>query len=296
MSDQNINFEAAWAISQAPATGRRAQAHRLANAMRRVIDHLVQVAAPEEDLSAAADALERYAKRLSKYPISRSYEGFAESANAGDPHAFFDHSPLIGISNPLAPPIRLAVLGDKVEGRGTFGVAYEGPPGHVHGGFLAAAFDEVLGMAQSLTGNPGMTGTLTIRYRRPTPLLTELVFEAHVDRVEGRKIFTHGTLSANGTLTAEAEGLFIAVGQERFAAMAAMVTERTTPRKKSNPRPIVTHALRPSEQSSAPRATSRFITGCRGHPCRPPRRRLFFSGAPISRDAPTPTTPRTAAA
>ncbi len=208
MSDQNVNFEAAWAISQAPATGRRAQAHRLANAMRRVIDHLVQVAAPEEDLSAAADALERYAKRLSKYPISRSYEGFAESANAGDPHAFFDHSPLIGISN---------------------GVAYEGPPGHVHGGFLAAAFDEVLGMAQSLTGNPGMTGTLTIRYRKPTPLLTELVFEAYVDRVEGRKIFTHGTLSANGVLTAEAEGLFIAVGQERFAAMAALVTERANP-------------------------------------------------------------------
>ena len=81
-------------------------------------------------------------------------------------------------------------------------------------------------MAQSLTGNPGMTGSLTIRYRRPTPLLTELVFEAHVDRVEGRKIFTHGKLSANGVLTAEAEGLFIAVGQERFAAMAAMVTER----------------------------------------------------------------------
>jgi hypothetical protein len=112
MSDQNINFDAAWAVSQAPATGRRAQAHRLANAMRRVIDHLVQVAAPEEDLSAAADALERYAKRLSKYPVSRSYEGFAESANAGDPHAFFDHSPLIGISNPLAPPIRTKVLRD----------------------------------------------------------------------------------------------------------------------------------------------------------------------------------------
>ncbi len=196
MNDQNVNFEVAWAVSQAPATGRRAEAHRLANAMRRVIDHLVQVAAPEQDLASAADALERYAKRLAKYPISRAYEGFAESANAGDPHAFFDHSPLIGIANPLAPPIRLAVLGNKVEGRVTFGVAYEGPPGHVHGGFLAAAFDEVLGMAQSLTGNPGMTGTLTIRYR----------------------------------LTAEAEGLFIAVGQERFAAMAAMVTERSNAR------------------------------------------------------------------
>jgi acyl-coenzyme A thioesterase PaaI-like protein len=225
-SEQTINFETAWMQSQSPATGRRAQAQRLANAMRLVIDHLVQVAAPEDDLSVAADALERYAKRLSKYPVSRAYEGFAESANAGDPHAFFDHSPLIGIANPLAPPIRLAVIGNKVEGRATFGVPYEGPPGYVHGGFLAASFDEVLGMAQSMTGNPGMTGTLTIRYRRPTPLLTELVFEAWVDRVEGRKIFTHGTLSAKGRLTAEAEGLFIAIGHERFAAMAAQVGQR----------------------------------------------------------------------
>jgi acyl-coenzyme A thioesterase PaaI-like protein len=221
MTDRFANFETAWEQSQAPATGRRAEAHRLAAAMRRVIDRLVQVAAPEDDLKAAADALERYAARLERYPQSRSYEGFSESANAGDTHAFFDHSPLIGMANPLAPPIRLAVVEDHVEGRATFGIAYEGPPGHVHGGFLAAAFDEVLGMAQSQTGNPGMTGTLTIRYRRPTPLFTELVFDARVERVDGRKIFTRGTVSANGTLTAEAEGIFISVGQERFMQMAA---------------------------------------------------------------------------
>ncbi len=221
MNDQNINFEAAWAASQIPAAGRRLQAQRLADAMRRVIDHLVQVAAPEDDLRTAADLLESYAERLSRYPVSRTYEGFAEAANAGDTHVFFDHSPLIGMANPLAPPIRMAVMSDRIEGRVTFGAPYEGPPGHVHGGFLAAAFDEVLGMAQSLTGNPGMTGTLMIRYRRPTPLLKELVFEGRVDRVEGRKIFTRGTVSAAGKVTAEAEGLFIAVGAERFLAMAA---------------------------------------------------------------------------
>jgi acyl-coenzyme A thioesterase PaaI-like protein len=226
MNDQNINFEAAWAASQVPATGRRLQAQRLADAMRRVIDHLVQVAAPEDDLRTAADLLESYAERLSRYPISRTYEGFAEAANAGDTHVFFDHSPLIGMANPLAPPIRMAVIDDRIEGRVTFGAPYEGPPGHVHGGFLAAAFDEVLGMAQSLTGNPGMTGTLTIRYRRPTPLLKELVFEGRVDRVEGRKIFTRGSVSADGVVTAEAEGLFIAVGAERFMAMAAALSAK----------------------------------------------------------------------
>ncbi|HTR61143.1 MAG TPA: PaaI family thioesterase [Candidatus Binataceae bacterium] len=225
MSDQPINFEAIWAASQAPAVGRRKEAHRLATAMRRVIDRLVQVAAPENDLAAAADALERYADRLATYPVSRTYEGFAETANAGDTHAFFDHSPLIGMANPMAPPIRLAVIGDRVEGHVSFGVPYEGPPGHVHGGFLAAAFDEVLGMAQSLTGNPGMTGTLTIRYRKPTPLLKDLVFEARVERVEGRKIITRGTVSSDGVVTAEAEGIFIAVGHERFMSMAAAIAK-----------------------------------------------------------------------
>jgi acyl-coenzyme A thioesterase PaaI-like protein len=118
------------------------------------------------------------------------------------------------------------VVGEKVEGRATFGVPYEGPPGHVHGGFLAAAFDEVLGMAQSLTGNPGMTGTLIIRYRKPTPLLKELVFEAFVEGVEGRRILTRGTVSCDGVMTAEAEGVFIAVGADRFMQMAAEVDRK----------------------------------------------------------------------
>ncbi|HYA34452.1 MAG TPA: PaaI family thioesterase [Candidatus Binataceae bacterium] len=220
MPEDTFSFEEYWALSQVPATGRRAAAHRLAVAMRRVIDRLVQVAAPENDLNSAAEALERYADRLATFPASRSYEGFAETANAGDTHAFFDHSPLIGLANPLAPPIKLVVKDNKVIGHANFGVPYEGPPGHVHGGIVAASFDEVLGMTQSLTGNPGMTGTLTIRYRRPTPLLTDLVFEGFVDRVDGRKIFTHATLKSGETLTAEAEGLFISVGHERFQRMA----------------------------------------------------------------------------
>ena len=60
----------------------------------------------------------------------------------------------------------------------------------MHGGVVAAMFDEVLGMTQSLSGQPGMTGTLRIRYRRPTPLHRELRFEGTLDRVDGRKIFT----------------------------------------------------------------------------------------------------------
>ena len=95
-----------------------------------------------------------------------------KSANAGEPFGFFDHSPMLGQANPLAPPIRLWLEGDRIHGTATFGAAYEGPPGCVHGGYVAAAFDEVLGSTQSLSGSPGMTGRLTVHYRKPTPLNT----------------------------------------------------------------------------------------------------------------------------
>ena len=200
-----------WSGSEFEATGAWAERRRLATAMREVIERLTTSDAPEDELRAAADGLERYARRLAKHPRRALPLGFGETANAGDVAAFFDYSPLIGLSNPLAPPIVLRVEGEVVYGTVRFGSAYEGPPGHVHGGFVAAAFDEVLGFVQSTTGQPGMTGTLKIRYRKPTPLDTELRFEATVQRVEGRKIFAEGRLYAGDVLTAEAEGLFISV-------------------------------------------------------------------------------------
>jgi acyl-coenzyme A thioesterase PaaI-like protein len=200
-----------WTAADFEATGAWAERRRLAKAMREVIDRLIASDAPENELRAAADALERYAERLATHPRRSLPLGYGESANAGDVAAFFDYSPMIGLSNPLAPPITLRVDGEVVHGNVRFGRAYEGPPGHVHGGFVAAAFDEVLGFVQSTTGQPGMTGTLTVRYRKPTPLDTDLRFEATVQRVEGRKIFAEARLYAADVLTAEAEGVFISV-------------------------------------------------------------------------------------
>lgn len=65
-----------------------------------------------------------------------------------------------------------------------------------------------------------MTGTLTVRYRRPTPLGRPLTFAAYLDRVEGRKIFVRGTLHDADVLCAEAEGIFIAVYFTRLARLA----------------------------------------------------------------------------
>ncbi len=209
-----------WHASAMEATSSAwAEKRRLATAMRRVIDFLITSDAPEPEMRVAADNLERYAERLASHPKLNRYAGVAETANAGDAAAFFDQSPVIGLANPLAPPISLSSEGKEVRGSVTFGSAYEGPPGCVHGGWVAAAFDEVLGYAQSLTGKPGMTGTLTIRYRKPTPLKSPLRFEARIVRTEGRKGFAEGQLYAGDELTAEAEGIFITIDPGKFTAL-----------------------------------------------------------------------------
>ena len=200
--------------------GKWAQKRRLADAMRLVIERLSPSDAPEAELRRAADALEAYADQLETHPRLRFVHGYAETANAGDVSAFFDRSPLIGLANPLAPPLTIAKTGERTaEGRVTFGSAYEGPPGHVHGGFVAAAFDEVLGFVQSLSGRPGMTGTLVVRYRRPTPLHTPLRFTAEYVRSEGRKLYTEARVHAGDVLCAEAAGIFVSIARERFAEL-----------------------------------------------------------------------------
>jgi len=211
-----------WDASAAQATtGKWAERRRLAGAMRRVIELLVRSDAPEDEVRIAADRLDQYAERLAGHPRNPRYEGYAEASPSGDVGAFFDQSPIIGRANPLSPPLVLEATpdGKRVFGRVRFGSAYEGPPGCVHGGWVAATFDELLGFAQALTESPGMTGTLTIRYRKPTPLHTDLRLEAWVERVEGRKSFAVGKLHAGDLLTAEAEGIFISIPPEKFQGL-----------------------------------------------------------------------------
>ena len=213
-----------------------AQKRRLADAMRLVIERLILSDAPEAELRRAADGLESYAEALTAHPRLRFGHGYAESANAGDVAAFFDRSPLIGLANPLAPPISIAKTGERsAEARAVFGSAYEGPPDHVHGGFVAAAFDEVLGFVQSLSGRPGMTGTLIVRYRKPTPLHTELRFEAEYLRHEGRKLFTESRVFAGDVLCAEAEGIFVSIDRERFQELEDRRAAREAARRQGAP-------------------------------------------------------------
>ena len=196
--------EAAPGLPDSPdfATPERAA---LADGVRALIDAVMtaEIDDPAILLDVAAEA-ERLAKRL----------GGGREAGAGyRPRSHGDYlprSPVVGEASPLSPRHDWEIAEDgSVAGRGSFGAAYEGPPGYVHGGWIACAFDEMLGIANIASGNPGMTARLTIHYRKPTPLFHELRFKAWVDRLEGRRIMSRGELWDGETLTAEADGIFV---------------------------------------------------------------------------------------
>lgn len=122
-------------------------------------------------------------------------------------------APLAGQSNVVAPALHMwfDTEAKKSYGRVTLNWLYEGPPYCVHGGIVAALFDEFLGCTQILSGKTGATGILNLRYHLPTPLNTELRFEGEVKSVEGRKITCVGACYANGQKTVSGEGLFITI-------------------------------------------------------------------------------------
>lgn len=136
-----------------------------------------------------------------------------------------ESNPVSGQSNPLAPPLKLWLDGDTARGRVTLGWPYEGPPSGVHGGYLCALFDHFLGMAQRLTGQPGVTGNLGIRFHQPTPLNTELELVGRVLSVEGRKNRLSGELWAHGLMTASCEATFIHIDRKSFQERAVRMAK-----------------------------------------------------------------------
>jgi acyl-coenzyme A thioesterase PaaI-like protein len=192
--------------SAAFATPERAE---LASALRTLIDTVMSV----EDVEAAtlhsvAQEIEQLTFRLGR---GRDEGAGYRPRSHGD---YLPRSPIVGEASPLSPRLDWEVVTRPdgrvgVEARGTFGAAYEGPPSFVHGGWVACAFDEVLGIANIAAGHPGMTARLIVHYRKPTPLFRELVLRAWVDRVEGRRVMSRAEMYEGDTLTAEAEGLFV---------------------------------------------------------------------------------------
>lgn len=121
-----------------------------------------------------------------------------------------------GASNPLAPPVAVVESSDWVTGTVTFGPAWEGGPGTVYGGFIAAVLDGMLGRAVISAGHLGVTKSLSVRFLRPTPLLRELRVESRAGVRVGREVPVSGRLMDGDIVTCEAQATFACVDPGRY--------------------------------------------------------------------------------
>lgn len=116
------------------------------------------------------------------------------------------------------PPSGLGARFHFVEGVArleyVIGATLEGPPGHAHGGALAALLDEAMGAAAWLGGYRVLAVHLSFDYRRPVAVGATVQVTGEVERSEGRKVFTRGAITlADGALAVEAHGVFVEAPQ-----------------------------------------------------------------------------------
>src|SRR5271168_3573852 len=96
---------------------------------------------------------------------------------------------------------------------------YTGPPGHCHGGIIAAILDDAMGKVNKLRQVVALTKEMTVEYLKPVPLHKRLRVEGREVEVEGR-VHTNAAeiLNAKGEVLARSKGTFIAIDPARMFA------------------------------------------------------------------------------
>lgn len=178
----------------------------LADAIRRLAQASVRTTVDEALIRKATAAVDVLAEQLEEQQIDGSFG--VSITTSGHDRSYGNAA--AGLRNPIAIPLRIQHSPDG-RARTSFhlNALYEGPPGLAHGGVIALIMDQVLGEAAAAAGAPGMTGTLSMRYARSTPL-GDCSAEAWLDRREGVKTYIKGVMrNADGEDTVSAEGIFI---------------------------------------------------------------------------------------
>lgn len=193
-------------IPVADAEHDRALYEPLTQSVRHLVDLTIRSEADDDAVRRAHELIDEAAALLGSRVTPGSFGVRTDAAGRPMPWG----NVAIGLRNPIAPPLDVR---RDADGRATadlvLGAPYEGPPGQVHGGVCALVLDHVLGATAHHRHQTAFTGTLTIRYVRPT-WLGPLRAEAWVDREEGSKTFVVGhLLGSDGEVTVRAEGVFI---------------------------------------------------------------------------------------
>lgn len=191
---------------------------RVADGLRRLQEKVQTTGVDIDSLNALADSLNQWCQTLPDEPKLLGRKDWLAAKTYG---GFFtlhtEVTPILGPSNPLSPGLSIWFEADRVCGRVTYGWMYEGVDNIVHGGWVAAVFDEFLGAAQALAGKTGMTASLKTEYFRPTPLNRELTLEARLLSCAGRKTVIRAEMYDGDLLTAACEGLFVLPGHKQVS-------------------------------------------------------------------------------
>lgn len=146
-----------------------------------------------------------------------------------DPVAFRRvFNPVSGVGSAVAPPLDIRSDGDGVAAETVLGLAYEGPPGYLHGGMSALFMDQILGAATIAAGLWGMTARLELDYRGPVPLRTPVVLRGRVVEDAGRRSVVVGTIAradAPEVILVAARGVFVAPRPEKQADYFGTITD-----------------------------------------------------------------------
>ncbi|MGP4056277.1 PaaI family thioesterase [Mycobacterium sp. 4D054] len=183
----------------------RAVYEPLTESVRALIDATIRTEADADAVVAAKAEIDSATARLRAAQL----DGAFGVQYAADGTMMPWGNAVIGVRNPSAPPVVIRKDPDgSVRSDFYLGAAFEGPPGHVHGGVSAMILDHVLGDAASAPGVHRLTGTISVRYRRLTPL-GRLRCEARITHTDGFKTYAVGHIADGTGVTVEAEAVFI---------------------------------------------------------------------------------------
>ena len=187
-----------WTFGERPL----AETCELAALLRDIAGHALALEQPTDTLRALIADLRAAQARL-RVEVPTDLRPRIGDHDIPERRVYLDHSRDIGDYNPSFPRYELTCADDRATGVVEFPVVYEGPPGVVHGGFLAVLFDCVLQHLNCDLGVTGKTASLQVRYRRPTPIGVPLAITA-TREIVGSRIDSRAQLHRDDELLCEA--------------------------------------------------------------------------------------------
>lgn len=195
-----------------------AQTMAAAGSIRRLTGLLLALEHPHPAVDAMLEQFGEWERELAAAIPPDSALRIGDADGDVDRRIYLDHAFDIGAFNPCFPEYRFDRMDDETaSGRVTFPLPYEGPPGLVHGGFIGVFFDCATQHHSCAVQLSGKTRSLGVKFRRPTPILTELRFDIERTEVE-RGLRSTATLSLDGEVLCIGEVDTVASRPDQLAA------------------------------------------------------------------------------